>query len=598
MAHATKAKGPHWLDDYGGQRYQWRKTKVKGETAFYRPLGLTESAFDSDGRYYEGRADLNSVLELEVKSTLSKDQLHQQILLAWTCLRCQHSLLRAASTRRSEVPGAVQGDDEEYCFVVNISRSSTKAIEDAREHVVFLDNFYDTVDTNDFWYHTQNTARVIDPAKALSRLFVFPPSPTTASDTFRLRLLLIGSHQIWDGLTASNWFRAFLHHLNQSPQTLLDQISLASLNETTPHLPLPQEALYPRIPGSRARQRWFWLLTRIHQHIRTPLPAGFPNPLLRPSGPRPPTPLPATYAAAGLSYTRLPPITSGPAFATLPPPALQILTTLCRDLNASLGAACFALTALATMTVHESQFPDIPLHERKPFIAGFPLNPRAFLDSKPPPESLMLAFSAGIVLPFLPSSLSKRKRLRLLIKIADRQLGAYRKPRRKVIAPTPSTPTPLNPTPPSPARALLASTYLTSLTRAHTANPNLPPLPNPPYPPNPNPTPQTHGISSLGSLDAILHHNLYPLTAPAPAYPAFIADFRAQKSNVRARSGEFLVGISGGGEGVGVGVSVDFSAMDEGRVREWVGVLEQGLEDDADGGGGNREDEAVDRARL
>ena len=79
------------------------------------------------------------------------------------------------------------------------------------------------------------------------------------------------------------------------------------------------------------------------------------------------------------------------------------------------------------MEFHERREPDIPLHQRRPFITGFPLNPRSFFNHHVEPDSLMLGFSDGIDLPFLPSNLNLDGRLRLLIRRAHRQLMAYQK---------------------------------------------------------------------------------------------------------------------------------------------------------------------------
>lgn len=79
------------------------------------------------------------------------------------------------------------------------------------------------------------------------------------------------------------------------------------------------------------------------------------------------------------------------------------------------------------MELYEKLEPDVKLADRKCFITGFPLNPRAFFGFSTDPDSMMLAFSDGISLPFLSSDLSATGRLRLLARQAQRQLSAYQK---------------------------------------------------------------------------------------------------------------------------------------------------------------------------
>lgn len=79
------------------------------------------------------------------------------------------------------------------------------------------------------------------------------------------------------------------------------------------------------------------------------------------------------------------------------------------------------------MEIEEARHPNIPPSERRPFIASFPLNPRAFFGYSGPSDSCMLAFSDGIVLPFLSSGLDIEGRFRLTTRQADRQLRAYQK---------------------------------------------------------------------------------------------------------------------------------------------------------------------------
>lgn len=171
--HAAQ-QAPHWLDDYAGKRFEWQKTRIDGKTTYYRPLGLVELTFDADGRYNEGRADMNALLELEVKCELTLEELRQRISLAWTCLRCQHSLLQARAVAVSRRQNKHSATEEDTCFAVDAWELAGLAIADAMQHIVFLQDHYTSVEPMDFWLHTQNTGRVIDPSKALAKLFVFP----------------------------------------------------------------------------------------------------------------------------------------------------------------------------------------------------------------------------------------------------------------------------------------------------------------------------------------------------------------------------------------------------------------------------------------
>ena len=47
-------KQPHWLDQYASNYHEWHQAQNDGKNCFYRPLGIVETAFDSDGIYYEG----------------------------------------------------------------------------------------------------------------------------------------------------------------------------------------------------------------------------------------------------------------------------------------------------------------------------------------------------------------------------------------------------------------------------------------------------------------------------------------------------------------------------------------------------------------
>ncbi|EMC93540.1 hypothetical protein BAUCODRAFT_37227, partial [Baudoinia panamericana UAMH 10762] len=546
---------PHWLHLYANEEhYQWQGSELHGRKVFYRPLGLVESVFDSDGRYCEGRADLNVDLEVAVRTSLLREDVRHHILHAWACLRIQHLLLQAKAVR------GIDYNKQEIFFVVNAESSLNSILSSAAGHIVFLDEHFQSVDRADFWLHCQNGSRVVDPSKALAKLFVFPPKEDQLGHSV-LRFLFVGAHQIWDGMTTSTWLRDLVHHLNRTTaelESLMMQWSQpASIKR---RLPLPQEALYPSVAGSAARRRWYWILTRILRHVRKPLQAGFANPLLREKR-ADAVSLSPTYAAV-LDYSRLPPLNTLKASIDLPSANAKQLHRLCREAGTSIGAGCFALAALTMMEMYEAVSPSIPLLERKPFISGFPLNPRAFFNHHNEPDSCMLAFSDGILLPFLPSTLPLDGRIRLLAKQAQRQLAAY----QKRSGPTTSD-VALQYMGSRGAGRVLATQYLSSLERADALLPeHLRTGINPQgaYPMRPNMTTQTCGVSSVGRRS--LKPGMYDLGDQSKD---FVADYRDTAANVRARDGEFLIGIGGSDDGLGVSVSVDASAMDLALVEVW-----------------------------
>ena len=83
----------HWLDRYGTNYHRWQQVPNKTTTiseTWYRPIGIVESTFDTDGTDYEGRADIKTLLEAELSmacGNISTEALQKKILLAWTVLR-------------------------------------------------------------------------------------------------------------------------------------------------------------------------------------------------------------------------------------------------------------------------------------------------------------------------------------------------------------------------------------------------------------------------------------------------------------------------------------------------------------------------------
>lgn len=454
----------------------------------------------------------------------------------------------------------VAGSD--LCFAVETPSSVIQAVEDAGQHLVFLYDHFENVDPKDFWMHCQNTARVIDPDRALAKLFVHKIVET--SDGHKtLRFLQVNSHQIVDGLTNYNWMRNFTFFLNLSVDELRRR--LKQLLEPTgiyDRLPLPQEALYTPIEGSRARQRWFWLLTRILRHVRKPLPAGFTNPMRRKRARTQAIPLSPTYAPV-LDYQKTPPLNGATLFTHANMRSTKRLHRLCREVKCSVGAGCFALAALIMMEMYEKREPNIPLSERRPFISGFPVNPRAFFNLSNEPNSLMLGFCDGIALPFLPSSLDLEGRLRLLIRQAHRQLAAYQKRDNPTLKDDG-----LRYMGARGAGRVLAMQYLWNIDQSTIRTPEaLRPInPQGAYPMRPNESMQTCGVSSVGRRDTIIKEGTHDLNDESKD---FVADYRSNHAGVRARDNEFLVGIGGDDEGLGANISIDGNVMDPVLVQEW-----------------------------
>jgi len=522
------------------------------------------------------------MLELEMKSTVGEAELRRRILLAWTCLRCQHWLLQTKALAGKDVAAATLKESrDDIFFAVDVPSTVNNAVEEAEHHLVHLNEHHDEVGWRDFWLHCQNTPRVVDPKKALAKMFVLPSERRAESNgTSTLRFLTVGAHHIWDGLTTYVWMRDFVHLLNRTPQQLEERLqTLLDPDGVRVRLPLPQEALYPPISGARARQRWFWLLTRILRHVRTPLLAGFGNPLERQSS-LPSTPLSPIYAKA-LDYSRLPPLNTVTCPVAIRQRPTQHLHRLCREVKASIGAGCFALSALVMMEMYEQLHPDIPLEQRRPFVSGFPLNPRAFFNHHVDPDSCMLAFCDGITLPFLPSSLPLDGRLRLLIRQAHRQLAAYQKRTRPAEAQAE-----LRYMSSRGAGRVLANQYIGSVERADQQLPEaLRTGVNPQggYAMKPNLSRQTCGVSSVGNRSSVISAKMYDVhdEARIVEQEGFVADFRSIHAAVRAREGEFLVGIGGSDEGLWADVSIDASSINVSLVELWKEKMESVLDEEA-----------------
>ncbi|KAK4636125.1 hypothetical protein CLAFUW4_00441 [Fulvia fulva] len=571
---AGKQHQPHWLHRYGNNEgYQWRETQSPSGKVFSRPLGPVEFSFDADGRYYEGKADMNCLLEVQITSKLSRVDLRERLLLAWTRMRCRHLLLQARTCRENDddpASTAILG----MHFQVKIPRNVGHAIEDAGWHLIFLEDYYDEVDTKDFYAHCKNVGRIVDPEQSLSKLFVLPVKGVNGRTVLRLQFVM--AHQISDGLCSYAWMNDFINILNESPDAMRQGIATSIRPESmAQHLPLPQEALYPKITGSIARQRWFWAITRMLRHVRKPLPVGFSNPLQRQQVAESAVPLSPVYKRV-LDYTKTPVLNTFPSYIHISATSTARLSRICKSVKTSLGAGIYALAALIMMEFHERRYPDVPANGRDCFITGFPLNPRAFFNFHNEPDSMMLAFSDGIALPFLSSDLDLEGRLRLLARQAQRQLATYQKRAR----PTGDDATKQFLSSRG-AGLVLANQYLFSLERAEVQTPahlrsGLDVQGQ--YPARQNPTMQTCGVSSVGNREALVKGGLYDLDDPSKD---FAADFTDMTSSVRAREGEFLVGIGGTKDGLFCVPSVDSTRLDPALVQAWCKRFETALDEES-----------------
>ncbi|XP_014560024.1 hypothetical protein COCVIDRAFT_23778 [Bipolaris victoriae FI3] len=565
---AQQQQRSHWLDKYANNHAVWKASIApNGNQAFQRPLGLVETSFDADGTYYGGRADMTSLFTLAVQHKLSKDELRHRIALAWTSLRLQHPLLLA---RVHDDP-----DTGMRGFAVDIPSTQDAAIQAVNDNIVWIEDAYDEVNDKEIYHHAFNVTRIIEPRKCLSKIHVLPIT-RLPNGTYSLRLLIVIAHQISDGLSAYNWFSHFNRIMNQSPHELLADIeTFRKADNIKAILPVAQEDLYPPIVGNKARQRWFWALIRVLRHVHKGLPTTFTNPLRRERRLEVPMPLePKFDKIFDYSASSRPPMSCGHINAALSASASSRLISLCRSAQVSIGAGCFALAGLAMMSIHESLN---PLSQQPPFTASFPLNPRAWFVNPPPPESCMLAFSEGIVMPFLSSELPIEGRFKLVAKHANRELKGYQKRLRGKGTAGPAGILDKH----SPAR-LLATGYVAQI---EIIQGKLPPERRSSSYSNPQGSllpdmagfRATCGVSSVGSLATFFKPGAYNLQDLGDR--DFAADFRNVNIGVRARENEFLVGSLTTAEGiVAFGVSYDLNAISQERAELWKMTIESLLE--------------------
>ena len=561
----------HWLHRYATGYHQWRLFKRDGCLFYYRPLGIVESFFDTDGTDFEGRADLNAHLILESRCSLPKEVLRQRICLAWTVLRTQHTLLSARALAGSDFLSGPDQENHERHFVVEELNDPQKAVQNASDTLVFLEDHYPHVNVEDFYLHVMNTTRAIDSVKALAKLFVLPLQPLS-NGRHRFQTLLVAAHQITDGLTIYRWNSHLIDLLNLDNAGLEHQLSSLCSSSVSRRLPAAQEDLYPEVRGNLARQQWYWAISRILRHTRRPPPPSFPNPLRRIVIPTQAAPMSPKYSQV-LLYSKVPPLNSFTQEASLSPRATNSLRLLCRAVGASIGSGCFALVALVMMILEERLQPPIALSQRRPFVGSFPVNPRPFLagpSTTGAEDSLMLAFSDGLTLPFLPSDLPVEGRFKLLARQADTQLRMFQKKKRiqeeeiHLGSRSPSQ--------------LIPSLYIGSVERAESkVTPERRRGFNPQgaYPAMQSETLSTCGVSSVGSRISLIGSGKYDLDQPGKD---FVADFRDFSSTVRVRDGEFLVGSAGDKHQLHFSVSYDGNSIDPAKVAVWKSLMEEVLE--------------------
>lgn len=556
----------HWLDRYATDYHAWSTIeKPDLSPTFSRRMGVVESCFDSDGNSLEGRADMNIILTLEVRGTLNERQLRRKILLSWACLRMEHVMF--AST----VPHVNDEERYERTFTIECPEDSDQAVRAAQETLTFVGDEYTTIDEQDFCYHVMNAARYVDERKGLARLLILPSSVRSDNKTHELKILLVAAHKITDGLATQRDLTLFTQFLNKEDENLSDLLkNLITPKHIHSILPKAQEDLYNPVKGSLARQRWFWAISRIFRHVKTPPPYAFANPLLREDKLVHPLSIGVKYDRI-LDYGRVPPLTSGIETVTLSQAATRQLQRLCQEVGVSIGSGCFSLVAIVMMRLEEIFHPD---NERRPFVASFPINSRPFFAHGGHPASLMLAFSYGIGMSFLASDLPLSGRFKLLARQADTQLRVYQKGARGLRAQKFGSRSP---------EQLIPSNYLSAIERAEMMiKSNDPPLnPQGDYPAS---QPQkasraatgaTCGISSVGSQKNLITRQ--PFT-DGDSSSKFQARAKHVRQFVRVRDGEFLIVSAGDEHSMTFNVSYDANTIDVEKVKVWKQLMGEMME--------------------
>lgn len=531
-------------------------------------------------RYFGGRADMTSLFTMRVKHRLSKEVFRRRIVLAWANLRLRHVMLMGRTSYEEA--------SRKRKFVIDLHDSRESVIDDVLRSIVWVEDHFEEIDGIEIYHHALNVGRIVEPEGCLSKLHVLP-LVKMADGTHELRFLVVMAHQISDGMSAYNWFSDFVRILNLSEENLNEEVeAFRQEREVGRRLPPAQEDIYPRNMTNKAKERWFWAIIRVLRYLRKTNSQSFVNPLRR-----------EARLTGAVSFTpkfdkifdyaeaSKPPMNSDHMAARLSAHASQRMMNLCRSIRVSIGAGCFALAGLAMMIIYEERYPDIPNDKRLPFSASFPLNPRAFFGSNTPADSCMLAFSEGIMMPFLPSSLPIEGRFKLIATHANRELRMYQK---RAKATSVGLQGPFNPH--DPAR-LLANAYLGAIERADARLPEderWGANPQGDLQPSAFQSRATCGVSSIGATAQWLAAGKYDLNAVWDNGKDMVADFRELRQGVRARDDEFLVGSSTDAEGrVRFGVSYDENAISPEMAGRWRDVIEGLME------GGGR---GLEKARI
>lgn len=517
---------------------------------------------------------MTALLTVSIDHRLSREAYRRRIALAWADLRLRHVMLMSRTRYETQ--------EKQRKFIVDIHEGQEEVFNDVMQHITWVEDYYQEVDGLEIHRHALNVGRIIEPDKCLSRLYVLPLLKLP-NGKYELRFLILMAHQISDGLSAYNWFSDFIRILNLPEMDLEKEIGVfCREEEIKSRLPPAQEDLYPQDKGTKARERWFWAIIRVLRHLRKTTPRSFTNPLMRERR------LEETVSCTPVfdkifdySDANKPPLNSGHVGAKLSRQASEHMIDLCRSIRISIGAGCFALAGLAMMAIHEDRYPNIPDNERLPFVASFPLNPRAFFGFNTPADSCMLAFSEGIVMPFLPSSLPIEGRFKLIAAHANRALRMYQKRAKGNLT---GLLGPLNPH--DPAR-ILANAYISAIERSDARLPKDMKFGVQPQGSLEPPAFQfraTCGVSSIGSTVQWLAPGRYSLSRIGNGEDTqdFVADFRDFRQGVRARDDEFLVGSSSDAEGcIRFGVSFDESAISSEMAERWRYVVENLMEGSA-----------------
>ncbi|KIW66062.1 hypothetical protein PV04_08269 [Phialophora macrospora] len=565
---------PAWLEGYATCRYDWAPMSTR--RAFYRRIGIVESLFNTDGTDFEGRADLTIHLHVEARAFLTPQALRARIWLVWSVMRQKHVLLssRVATTHDVFPRCLVQDTPSDRFYVFEPSKDIDSMRDEAARHMVFVEDHYPHVNGDEFFVHTLNSSRHIDASQALSKLYVMPIGRGQGG-LYQLHFMFIAGHEIVDGLTSMRWMSDFIDLLNRSENQLLLETQKLCATSPVERLPPAQESRYPPVSGSRARQRWAWLLSRILRHTRRAPPTSFQNPLRRRAPLTKATALEPKFSKV-MDYSRTPPLNTYPLRALLSGASTKRLSRICRSARISIGSGCFALVAVVMMLLEERRNPAVPPHQRLPFVGSFPINPRPFLTGGAPTtgkeDSLMLAFSDGITLPFLPSDLDLEGRIRLLGKQAHRQLRQYQKRPRSLAGEEVR----LGSRSPAQLIPLLYLNTMEYLERKSQPGRRRGWAIQGAYPAQMG-SPATCGVSSVGDRGSIISSGKYD-TSKRPPQGGLVADFRNLETTVRARDGEFLVGVVGDKDCLRFGVSYDGCGIDPDLANEWKTIIESILD--------------------